>query len=154
MHNIFILTGPVGSGKTTRLLDWALKTDDVYGIATPVIRNNRMIFNISSLEVFAMEAEEHAVDKISIGKYDFNPYAFEKAVNIIEEAIRLDKGFIVIDEIGPLELQGHGFSKILKNILSNDKRNYNLVLVIRERLLEETLSHFGIVNYKMFKEIL
>lgn len=148
--NIYILTGPVSTGKTTRLLDWSLKTNEVFGIASPVIRNRRMFFDLSTRAVFSMEAEDGNSPILKIGKYNFSMAAFINAEKIISEGMKNNTGYLVMDEIGPLEIQGKGFGNILKKILSIQERNYHLVLVIRDKILEDALKHFGIEKYIEF----
>jgi nucleoside-triphosphatase len=150
VNEVLILTGEIHSGKTTRLIDWSHRTSNATGVATPVIRGKRMFFDLSTGETFLMEAIESDKKTIAVGKYIFNEFAFEKAIRILENAISSSAGYVIIDEIGPLELNGKGFSKILKKILSNDKRNYDLVLVIRKSILKMATEYFHIKNYRLF----
>jgi nucleoside-triphosphatase THEP1 len=153
MSNIFIVTGPIGGGKTSRLLEWCKTKEDVAGIATPIVENKRMFFDLKENELFKMEYDENEEEVFKIGKYVFGKNAFIKAIQVLKEGIASNPQWLVIDEIGPLELKGEGFSEILFHILKNSKRKYNLVLVIRDSKLEEGLKYFGIHDYQFLENI-
>src|SRR6478736_5160439 len=95
--SVIILSGPVHSGKTTQLLDWANLRNDVFGIATPVVNGQRVFMNLSTKEHFHMEADPLELDTISVGRFKFSRSAFDQAIKIIRSAISA-KGWLVIDE--------------------------------------------------------
>jgi nucleoside-triphosphatase THEP1 len=148
---IYILSGPVKTGKSTRLLVWALKKENAKGIITPISGKKRVFFDIGTQEVFHMEAQEGEKNTLTTGKYIFSKDSFDKAEKIIETGASTDAQWIVIDEIGPMELKGEGFCRVLRKILKNDLRTYNLVLVIRDKIIADTLNHFGISQYEMMR---
>lgn len=150
MHaaEIHILSGPINSGKTTRLLDWK-KNVNCSGILTPKIDGKRMFMNISNDELFQMEADEDE-PTFEIGKYVFSRINFDRAVTILKEEYDDENtGWLIIDEIGPLELKGEGFAAILKKLISSHRR-IKLLLVVRENLVEEVVRHFNIQSYREF----
>ena len=149
--DVFVLTGPIGSGKTTRLIDWASGKNELKGIATPVVRGKRMFFDFNTQAVFPMEASGDTERVLEIGRFRFSRKAFDEAISILEKSSLTGCKYLVIDEIGPLELKGEGFHKILKKILNNDKRNFNLVLVIREGIFQDVLAHYYISDYKLLE---
>ena len=57
--NIFIVTGPINSGKTTRLMEWCKNRNDVYGILTPKINGKRVFMDVATGDQFEMEAQEN-----------------------------------------------------------------------------------------------
>lgn len=126
---VYILTGPVRSGKTSSLLQWAEKRRDVAGILSPVINGKRIFLDLQSKEQFLMEAEENEKDALNIGHFRFSKKGFDKAIKIIRDGIVV-KGWLVIDEIGPLELGGEGFHDVLKDVLAG--RTGKTLLVVRE----------------------
>jgi nucleoside-triphosphatase THEP1 len=128
--HVHILTAPIQSGKTTSLVKWSENRNDVYGILTPVVEGKRIFMNAETKEQFPMEAAEGEINTLSIGKFVFSNNNFDKAIQIIEEAI-YKKGWVVIDEIGPLELNNHGFSNVLKKVLK--ERQEKILLVVREK---------------------
>lgn len=137
---IYILTAPVRSGKTTSLISWSEKRNDVHGILTPVVEGKRFFMNAHTGVQFPMEATGEE-ETISVGRFLFSKTNFEKAIQIIRNAIHKD-GWLVIDEIGPLELRGEGFHDVLKEVLM--QREYKLLLVVREGLSQKVKEQFGI----------
>ena len=144
---IYLLTGPVRSGKTTSLIAWAEKRDDVYGILTPVINGKRMFMDANSRVQFDMEAAAGETDILAVGRFRFSKAGFDKARQVIQDAMAKE-GWLIIDEIGPLELKGEGFCVVLKEVLA--QRKNKILLVVREGLQEEAQKRFrfeaGLVN--------
>lgn len=137
---IYILSAPVQSGKTTSLINWSAARKDVYGILTPVINGKRVFMNAETREQFPMEASVEE-ETLSIGRFKFSNNSFEKAIQIIRDAINND-GWLVIDEIGPLELEGRGFYDIVNEILL--LRKNKTILVVRKGMAEKVKNRFGI----------
>jgi len=137
---IYILSAPVQTGKTTSLIEWSSGKKDVWGILTPVINGKRGFMDLHSREQFPMEAVE-GEETLDVGRFQFSKKHFNKAIEIIREAIKKD-GWIIIDEIGPLELRGQGFHDIAKQLLA--KRKERIILVVREGLAQQVKDHFMI----------
>jgi len=98
---------------------------------------------------------------IAIGKYIFNTRAFDHAKEVLRTALNQRKDWLIIDEIGPLELKGGGFDNILREILSEkddkhqpQKGNIQLILVIRESLVDAIVKAYGIETYEAFDQLL
>ena len=130
---IYILSAPKGSGKTSSLMEWVRDRSDVYGILSPVVNGKRMFLNISSNEEFDMESANEEEGQLKVGKYIFSQEAFDRAIEIIKYG-SLQNGWLIIDEVGPLELRGEGLSEV---VLESLKRNGNTILVTRESLEEQ-----------------
>lgn len=105
--------------------------------------------NVKTREQFPMEASGNE-ETLSVGRFVFSKDGFEKAIQIIRDAMH-KQGWLVIDEIGPLELRGDGFCEVLKEILA--ERNEKILLVAREGMAENLKKQFGIVTAKTIKEI-
>ena len=88
-----------------------------------------------------MEAFPEDKKTLTVGKYHFKKEAFEKAVEIIQKGL-LHPGWIVIDEIGPLELKGEGFYSILNEALDSKTSGLKILLVIRKAVLDRVLDYF------------
>jgi nucleoside-triphosphatase THEP1 len=159
---IFIVTGDIQTGKTNSLKNWLANTVNIYGIVTPIINGKRCFMNANTNETFAMEAATEAIeDYLPIGKFIFSKNGFKQAIQIIDTALNMQQQWLLIDEIGPLELKGQGFAAILKKVLLTN--GISLILVIRTCLLQEVISAFAInsnlVTYlnnesDFFKEII
>ncbi len=142
---LYILTAPIQSGKTTSLVKWSEKRSDVYGILTPEVDGKRMFMNADTRQLFLMEAKEGEIETLSVGRFIFSKTNFDRAIQIIHDAIDKE-GWLVIDEIGPMELNGEGFSNALKEVLT--KRKHSILLVIREKdnMVEKVKSYFNIID--------
>ena len=134
---IYILSAPVQSGKTTSLINWSAARKDVHGILTPVIDGKRVFMDAQTKEQFPMEASGDE-EALTVGRFVFSKAGFDKAIQIIRNAIT-NEGWLVIDEIGPLELEGKGFYTIVKELLLSEKNK--TILVVREGMVENVKYH-------------
>ncbi len=159
-REILILTGPIQSGKTTLLLIWA-KQQHIAGILTPLVEGHRHFLDIETGKFFPMIASEEETQVLEIGKYRFSATGFEKATILLKQACsKPGHSFLVIDEIGPLELNRQkGFYEILLFLLDNLEMNCRIVLVVRDkclpeasRLLEQKNCTAEIFTKDVFKE--
>ena len=140
---LYLLTGEIHSGKTTRLLSWCQNRKDVVGILSPVIGGARTFLDIGTMEEFPMEVagEEETMD---IGKYHFSKAAFDRASSILFNNIHTEN-WLVIDEIGPLELRGEGFAAIVKKI--TEERVGKTLFVVRDIVLPDVIGHFKLDRF-------
>jgi len=147
---IYILKGAVGSGKTTYLVNYCKGKKAIGGILSPVINGKRHFLNIRSNEIKLMESFEVETETLNIGRYKFSAKAFEWANKILIDCTNKNYETIIIDEIGPLELQGKGFAETLKFLLSHHETKSDLLLVVRENLANDVLDYFGIKKENVF----
>ncbi|MBK8494577.1 MAG: hypothetical protein IPL50_05750 [Chitinophagaceae bacterium] len=56
--SIFILSAPVHSGKTTGLLKWCNRQDNIAGVLMPDMDGSRKIVNLHTKEIFAIECTD------------------------------------------------------------------------------------------------
>ena len=152
---ILIVTGPVHSGKTTRLMHWAASQTKIDGIFQPVIDDKRFIYHIASrtlksLEVPALAKEEHI---IRIGNYRFSKETFSWAQKKLLDCLSKDLDWLIIDEIGPLELEGNGLEPAISSII-NARENVTakIICVVREEILQKFIDHYKLHNsYEIFE---
>ncbi|MFN8290272.1 MAG: nucleoside-triphosphatase [Chitinophagaceae bacterium] len=138
--NWYILTGPVQTGKTTSLLQGFRNRNDLQGILTPVQNGSRVFMNIHTGEQFPMEALPGEKETLAVGRFHFSKSGFEKATAVIRKAIHT-AGWLIIDEIGPLELKGGGFHDVLQEVIA--ERKGKTLLVVREGLTATVQHQFG-----------
>jgi len=105
-----------------------------------------MFYDIAAGLFFDMEAagnEEH----IAIGKYFFSAAAFTRAGNILLEAGKAAGiSYLIIDEIGPLEIKKQlGLYQPLIKII-NAAFTYTLIIVIRKALVDEATAVLKLNN--------
>lgn len=136
--NVYILTGSIQTGKTTGLLNWCKNRTDVSGIATPVINGKRFFLNIATANTFKMEAAKTELDTLNIGRFRFSKDAFHRANTILLQP--KNSKYVVVDEIGPLELQQQGLYPSIQFLLA--EKSNNLILIVREKLVDSVIDFF------------
>lgn len=151
---IYILTGAIETGKTTTLLKWANGRKDVFGMLTPRDKDHlRFGLDVYNNRCFKMQTELQTGDIISVGRYRFLKSAFKKGNAIIKKALSENSaGYIIIDELGKLELQSKGLheSAILAIPKTISSKELHLILIIRESLLTPLIEKYRIVNHQSF----
>ncbi|MGK9475184.1 nucleoside-triphosphatase [Melioribacter sp. OK-6-Me] len=150
MYSIKIISGPINSGKTTALFKWTTTQSNIDGILQPVIDGKRFLFHIKSKTLFSLETTE-SEDAVNVGKYRFSLKAFNWANERLIEAVKQNFEAIVFDEIGRLELQDSGLASALKFAL-NSSASYQLILAVRENLLDAVIDKFNIENPLIIRE--
>ena len=154
--SITIFSKPIHSGKTTELMQWCDNQTDVQGILMPDVNGQRMIFNIATQQTFPIQCTDTNTNEeiITIGKYIFFAAAFQKANVILLQALHANPEWLVIDEVGKLELQSKGFYESAKPLIDHYQNcNKNLMLVVRDSLVDEVVAFFGIKNYTLIHKI-
>lgn len=148
---LFILTGAVHTGKTTALMEWCVSQQTrgrtVRGLLNPLREGRKVFHDVYHRAVFPMEVDAHRGEEvITIGKYTFLKSAFERAKEIITREGQLDADVFILDEIGKLELKGEGLEPAVSRMLAStgDMRCSKLVLVVRDYLLEEAITRYGL----------
>lgn len=137
---VFILTGAIQTGKTTALMKWCERKENVHGILTPVIDGKRMFIDMTFNEMFLMEAIEGETSVVKVGRYVFSGLSFLKAKKAIMQAT--GSSYLIIDEVGPLELKQEGlFDAVLRALQSQTSP---IILVVREGLVDNVIERFNI----------
>jgi nucleoside-triphosphatase THEP1 len=143
--NIFILTGPVHTGKTTRLMHWAASQNKIDGIFQPVIDDKRFIYQIASRTLKSLEVTTTDKDEniIKIGNYSFSKETFSWAQKFLLDCMSKNLDWLIIDEIGPLELEGKGLEPAV-SIIINGRENVSakIICVVREEILQKFIDHY------------
>lgn len=145
---IFILTGPVHSGKTT-LLKRAVHELKKQGIGVDGFLSEAIIEGqaIAGYNLFDIKSEitiplirktgQRAWQRI--GDYFFFPQGLTMAKDIILRSREADLG--VVDEVGPLELSGKGFWPALLQVIF--RPSVSFLLVVRESVIRDFLVLLG-----------
>ena len=153
---IYILTGAIRTGKTTALLDWSKNRGDVDGLLCPDNEDGKRYFlKVKSKEEFEFEVEAETEEIIQIGSFKFLKSAFKKANDyLISIASEARSQYIIMDEIGKLELKNEGLhlsaEKLISKYMLNEKQH--LILVVRDYLVEDILKYFTISEYSVLKK--
>ena len=140
---LIILSGPVQTGKSAALMNW-INGKSVCGFITPTISGKKMMFDISIGETSPFELTTSEINSIPIGKYHLAKSAFDKAKKILTQSMASPKNWIVIDEVGKLELINEGHHSLITELLASWE--YNILLVVRTSILTEVILKYGLKN--------
>ncbi len=152
-ENVIIITGNIGQGKTTLLINivnfFRQHKIRVGGIVSPVvIENNQSIgydlIDISTGNKIVLSRTTVSEKMINVGKFYFN----EEGITCGKKALSLETlkeaELIVIDEIGFMELENQGWASSLNNILNNFDKP--IIIVVRNYLVEKVTEHWALSN--------
>jgi len=136
--NFIILTGDIQTGKTTWLQKWTGTKEKIVGILSPVINGKRNFYDIEQKIFLPMDAAVDEQEVLTIGKYLFSGKAFDTVSNqLLSCSAKTDWEYLVIDEIGPLELiHKKGLYEPLVTLIRNTQRNCTIIIVVRTQMLE------------------
>lgn len=144
---IRILTGPIRSYKTTTLLQWSSARDHVGGVLSPDVDGIRHLYNVKE-RIFIPWQKEWQTDErdLVIGRFVFDHVAFTTAIGWLNDHLQNDSvSTIILDEIGPLELQGKGWNEWLQRSL-HLQHGKDLVLVVRENIVSDVIKQYQLGN--------
>ena len=163
MGRVNIITGEMDAGKTTELirLYHGMPVGTADGFASIKAFSEQGVFEGYDLKRLATgktipfirlsKADEAPPlqDSFGFDRFTFlrEPLAFaEQAIRdiLIDPSIRI----VLLDEIGPVELQGHGFCRALKDMLASDK---DLYLCVNRKNLDPVVKKFEIGAYRLIE---
>jgi nucleoside-triphosphatase THEP1 len=152
-----LVTGPVQSGKTTfldQLVRLLLKSGiRVSGILAPGAfsgnqRDHIRILDIESGTSVAMAQREEVLGWIPFRGYFFNPEAFSFGERILHNAFERQSEVIILDEVGPMEMEGLGWRKALDEL--EQRKEGILVCSVRKASVDRVRSHLILPDYQEF----
>jgi nucleoside-triphosphatase THEP1 len=145
---IYILTGPIRSYKTTTLLHWTQLRRDCGGVLSPDVDGLRCLYNVRERKYLPWQKEKKEKESdVEIGKFVFNRDSFDAAQHWLDEhLVDPNLRYVLLDEVGPLELNGKGWDGWLHRALMHPGET-SLILVVRENILDEVISHYALTDY-------
>ena len=152
--SIILFSRPVRTGKTTELSAWCGKQKNIAGILMPDSDGGRKAVDLSTNEIFNIECKGRDGKKeelIQVGKFYFYAPVFKKINNLLLNPLLPHPRWLVIDEVGILELAGAGFYDAVIKLVEvyNNPAGADLLLVVRENLCNEVIAFFKIKNYSI-----
>ena len=148
---IYIICGDQREGKTTFLKETIrnLKEVDVkvQGIMAEGIdlhgeRTGFNLINVSTEKSKVLCKTSGDSEWIKTGKFYFNPEGLEFGRTILKK-LSADS-VVVIDEIGPLEMRGEGWTESIESILKSFDNT--MIWVVRRSLTESVIKKFDVRN--------
>jgi len=150
-QSIFLITGNIQGGKTsflTELIELLRKSSlSVGGFLAPGsfesgLRSGFRLKNIVSGDELEMASTKETDAWIKYRRFWFNPDAFTLGREWICESLKADPDVIVIDEVGPMEQEGSGWSETLEFLKSSSIPVQ--LWSVREKLCGEVMEHWSI----------
>ena len=145
----FILTGAQGEGKTTfakQLIDLLSEKHNIGGLLSHGFWKNNMRDRFEIEDI--MTGTRELICNTNPGKNDiqFRHFYFKESGFIfgdcaIQHALEAQAEIILIDEIGPLELEGKGWAGNLNKILISSCRL--VIFVVRRALVEAVVKKWS-----------
>ncbi|NUM33921.1 MAG: DUF2478 domain-containing protein [Candidatus Brocadiae bacterium] len=145
---VFCLIGASGTGKTTQA--WNLANQIVQngylvgGILAPGTFCEEKRFSFDIVDFMTQEkrflAKKGMPSSITIGPFGFSQDGFSFGYNAIQKAISQRVDLLILDEIGPLELQNKGWFSSLKDALNSEVPN--ILITMRPGLFLEVQKTF------------
>lgn len=152
LQTIYILSQPIQTGKTSKLLEWVKTQQGIGGILTPDIDGKRKLLDIANNQFHHLQLEPHE-EGIPIGRFVFSKEVLAKARQILNDAITQPYQWIIVDEIGRLEMdEKQGLEPAVSEIISYYQSNRveaKLLLVIRDYLLADAIQYYGLKEAKV-----
>ena len=149
--NIFIFSDQIGAGKTTILKNWAGNKPNIAGFLSVKIEGKRFFLNLETGEKQPMEIEN---SDLKIGKFSFNAEVFLWAEKELLKQYQSDKEWLIIDEIGPLEIRkNQGFHElILKIIQEKSSSKPKIIFVVRDFMVAEFIDKYQFSKAKILSK--
>ncbi len=150
ISHVFIITGEPRQGKTSFVLKLAEKLNQLGyttgGFVAPgeFRDNRRFLFNITDLKTGQTKplCKRGADGSETTGPFTFFDEGQQFGKHLLEPENLRDCNFIVIDEIGPLELQGKGWADSVFRLL--DKEVAHQIWVVRKSVVEDVIKKFNV----------
>lgn len=149
MSNIHILSEPVHSGKSTLLMNWSKRQPDIAGVLMPDVNGSRKLYDIATQTYYDFQvAEKQEAGTIDICKWNFDEKIFELGRKLLLNAAKQKPEWLILDEVGKLEMNRHtGFEPAVTELVKlyrQETGNAKLLLVIRDYMLEQSFTHYGL----------
>jgi len=148
---VIMITGDVGQGKTTFLLELidVLKSGqlDLAGFIARGIHKNddRVGYDLEDLasgKTCEFIRKERTAGWFRHGKYYFSPEGVKFGTAILEQVDRDNTDLLIIDEIGPVELKGKGWSDAITKLVKETRMMQ--LWVVRSHILKRVIRNWKI----------
>jgi nucleoside-triphosphatase THEP1 len=151
--NVIIITGEIGSGKTTlisgissRLQESGFRTG---GIVAPAIYEQENKTGYTAIDIATgNKMQLSQITEIEgmprVGKYFFLSEALDFGRNALSVERNLESQIVLIDEIGAWELQGQGWASSLNELIINCEMP--LIITVRKSFLELVIENWILQN--------
>lgn len=157
-RGIHLLAGPVQGGKTTfagRVVRFLEARDTPAGgflcpgWFTGGVRAGFHLVNIRTGERVTLAGTGQHPGWIQFRRFWFNPEAFTRGEKWIREAIENRPPLLLVDEVGPMELEGGGWCGLLDELAGNP--GIRQLWIVRLPLAEQVALRWDIPRERIFR---
>lgn len=151
-RKIYIVTGEIGEGKTAWLakLTGLLEEKEIKAggiLALRIIQEGRAtgydIYNISS-GVRTPFLRLHGTETMGVERFTVSEEGVTAGQDALDPYVNSDMDVVVVDEAGPLELRGQGWSNRIVELLLDTR--VTVIIAVRKNLTEAVMNKFGITD--------
>ena len=148
----YCFSGPIRSAKTTRLAVWAASQPHAAGLLMPDAPEGRLFRDVATGVEWPTAASVEDDNPLAIGRFSFSRAAFAQAeTTLLAAAANPATRWLLVDEVGPLELRGAGLAPALRQVLETaPAAGFDVVLVVREGLRAAVAEAFDISEFLVF----
>jgi len=148
-HNIYLLKGAVQGGKTSFLSSitelFQKEGIAVGGFLSPgsITEGKRSGFELRQIgtgiqvSMAGLKEKEHW---FKYRRFWFNPMAFAQGEMWMEESLKRKDEVLIIDEVGPMELEGRGWAGLLDRLVRNTDTLQ--LWSVREQLVSQVMERW------------
>ncbi len=148
LPNLYLYSAPVHSGKTTALMTWAKDRTDLGGFLAPDLDGLRYLLTLRDRQQHPFQVKEPAHEPvIAICRYQFRADTFALAQQTLLNDARLPTPWLVVDEVGKLELLNQGHEPALSEVIhlwKTGEYSGRMLLVVRSELLFDVVEKYGL----------
>ena len=153
MNRIFILTGPVNSGKSTFLDQLAVALQDERIRLAGLIAKKHwegerdvtyFIRDIQEGGSLPLSSGTDTEGWLKTGSFYFNPDAVAFGNELLKNAAKELNDIVIIDELGPFELENKMWAEAITSLLV--KTDLPMIWVVRTSLLDEIIKKWDITD--------
>lgn len=159
--NVFILSGDVDGGKTGmagRIVDQLIKSGwNIRGLLSTKKeddpeKHGYLIKDITSGKKSLLCSQNPALGNIKTGRFYFSEEGLTFGRKILMQSLEKPTDLVVVDELGPLELNDKGWTPAIEQLLTNSKTPH--LWIVREKLVNIIMRkwHIGDVTIFNIKE--
>ncbi len=154
--SIFIITGEIGQGKSNLCLEMYSKLKmsnvSVGGVISKRLMKKAQfvgyeLLALSNQQRFPLMKFKEESTQDGIGRFTINNETIAIGnKQILEDAVHCQ--FLIIDEVGNLELKDRGWATSLKSLFSDYQGD--ILLSVRQNTVNEVIKKWNLTNYEVF----
>lgn len=149
-RKVFIVTGAVGEGKTAWLakLEGLLKEKElkVGGILALRIMEEGKVIGYDITDIRTGDRTpflRHTGDAtVGVERFTMDPSGYRAGEKALDPHSNRSMNVVIVDEVGPLELRGEGWSEMIRGLIHETRAL--LILAVRKNLAGEVTQRFNI----------